>query len=101
MELPATRDLVASLASKTCPACGGAKNPRHTFCSRDYYVLPPDLRTRLYNRVGDGYAEAVSAALVRLGRREFIRPPAPPTSARPLENQLQMFGSDQSRAFRK
>ena len=59
--------LIESLGSTVCPACGGPKNRGHTFCSRDYFTLTKQGRTALYQRVGDGYEEAFSAALKKLG----------------------------------
>lgn len=71
MDTPTDRALCVSLASTTCPACGGPKQRKHTFCSRDYYALPKPKRNALYNPLGAGYAEAVVAAMEALGATEF------------------------------
>jgi hypothetical protein len=60
------KTLIDSLRSKICPACGGAKKPRNTFCSNCYLTLPKPMRVHLYDRVGDGYEEAVTAACDKL-----------------------------------
>lgn len=78
MDTPTDRALCVSLASTTCPACGGPKQRAHTFCSRDYYVLPKAKRNALYNPLGSGYAEAVVAAMGLLGCWGFITPEAGP-----------------------
>lgn len=59
--------LVASLRSKVCPACGRAKAAMNTLCVACYGRLSPTQRVDLYDDLGDGYAEAVAAALARLG----------------------------------
>lgn len=65
-------DLVASLGSTDCcPACGGPKQRKHTFCRADYFKLPKSMRDALYNPLGHGYREAVFAAIERLGRTTF------------------------------
>lgn len=64
---PPARTLLASLRSTLCPCCGGGKSERRTLCGTCYYVLPKRERTALYNLLGDGYAEAVEAALKLLG----------------------------------
>ena len=69
-----TRTLFESLRRTKCPCCGGVKKPMQTFCSRDYYRLPPVLRQALYSRIGSGYAEAVVEALNFLEAEEFISP---------------------------
>jgi hypothetical protein len=56
-------ELVISLGSKVCPACGGGKKRAHTFCGPDYYKLDTQTRKDLYRRLGSGYREAIAAAL--------------------------------------
>jgi hypothetical protein len=68
------RDLVKSLQSVVCPACGGKKKRGHTFCGRDYFRLTHDMREALYNRLGHGYAEAVADAMEHLGAVDFSIP---------------------------
>lgn len=62
MQLDSTT-LIDSLRSDTCPSCGKAKAPRNSLCWACYRVLPPSLKHALYKRVGQGYAEAFSAAM--------------------------------------
>jgi hypothetical protein len=71
---PSDHELVRSLASTKCPACGGVKKRSHTFCSRDYYRLAGPKRNALYNPLGHGYAEAVAAAMTTLGATTFLNP---------------------------
>ncbi|HEX8342369.1 MAG TPA: hypothetical protein VF624_15810 [Tepidisphaeraceae bacterium] len=65
------RDLVTSLHSCVCPACGGPKRQRHTFCGRDYFRLPEAMRLQLYHRVGSRYEQLVGAAMDKLGASTF------------------------------
>jgi len=60
------RVLIASLRSTVCPACGGEKASRQSFCRNCYFVLPRHRRTSLYKRVGQGYESAFHAALQEL-----------------------------------
>jgi hypothetical protein len=53
--------LVRELEGKKC-FCGARKAPMATFCSNDYFALPKPMRDALYNRIGEGYEEAVSDA---------------------------------------
>ena len=55
--------LVRSLRMTVCPVCGKVKRPAQTFCYRDYRNLPREMQLALYNRLGEGYAEAVVKAL--------------------------------------
>lgn len=57
-----TADLVQSLRMCVCPACNAAKKPAQTFCGHCYRKLPRDMRQSLYQRVGQGYEDAVRAA---------------------------------------
>jgi hypothetical protein len=63
-----TETLVRELAGPVC-RCGRPKSARRTFCSRCYYRLPPQLRSALYRRIGEGYEEAYAAAVAALGDR--------------------------------
>lgn len=74
------RDLVRSLRSTVCPACGGAKSSGMTLCQSDYYRLPAHARKRLYRRVGEGYESAFHAAMAELGVAAPILPAAPPSA---------------------
>lgn len=73
------KDLITSLQGKTCPACAQAKRRGETFCGRCYRTLPAPRRNALYQRIGEGYEEAISAALRHLNALKFHMPPAPPT----------------------
>jgi hypothetical protein len=75
--MPNTRDLLASLSSTVCPACGQLKGSRMTLCRQHYYALPNPMRKALYNRVGEGYEEALAAALDYLGADQFHLPVEP------------------------
>jgi len=57
------QQLFASLKSTTCPACGRFKKPMQTLCASDYRRLSKQLKKDLYKRLGEGYEEAVHAAL--------------------------------------
>jgi hypothetical protein len=57
--------LIRGLASKRC-ICGGHKGRNMTHCRIDYYKLPPETRTALYKRIGEGYAEAFLASVAIL-----------------------------------
>lgn len=61
------RQLIDSLCSNLCPACGRGKNARMTLCGGCYHGLPRELQKALYNRLGEGYSEAVDQALRMLG----------------------------------
>lgn len=71
---PNRQDLLASLMSTVCPACGQEKHVRNTLCRKHYYSLPGDMRKALYHRLGAGYEEAVAAALEFLGADQFHLP---------------------------
>lgn len=59
-------DMVRSLGSNTCPACGVYKQRARTFCGSCYHELPFTLRSSLYCRIGKGYRPAVLMAMKRL-----------------------------------
>lgn len=61
--------LVESLRSTECPACGGSKFRRQSFCRTCYRSLPANIRANLYLLVGDGYEEAFDAAMDHVERR--------------------------------
>lgn len=73
---PTRVELVISLRSDVCPACGGAKMPGQTLCRKEYSRLPKPGRMRLYQRLGHGYEDAVQWALEQLGATEFQLPRA-------------------------
>lgn len=67
-------ELLVSLQSPLCPACGGKKKPAQTLCGDCYHALPRHRQQRLYDRLGQGYAEAVHAALYDLGVKSPLLP---------------------------
>lgn len=66
-ELLTEEELIASLQSEICPACGRSKMFGQTLCRKQYNLLPREMQRALYQRLGEGYAEAVDAALSHLG----------------------------------
>lgn len=74
METPTTQQLIQSLNSSTCPACARKKKRTQTLCGGCYRMLPPAERNDLYNLVGNGYEEAVAAAMKRLQAKKFNMP---------------------------
>ena len=72
--MPDRRQLLLSLQSEVCPACGGPKQRRHTLCRPDFHKLPRRLQCALYDLMGRGYEDAVSEALLNLNATEFILP---------------------------
>lgn len=71
-------NLVRSLKSTRCPACGQTKGGAKTFCYACFAKLAPDQQRALYQRLDDGYETALLRALRVLGARQFILPDAPP-----------------------
>lgn len=67
-------EMVSSLRMLVCPACGGRKQNRHTFCGGCYRELPVGQRQALYRMLGHGYEDAVRAAMVMLGVAEWTPP---------------------------
>ena len=70
-------DLRRSLFSTLCPTCGGPKKRSHTMCPACYGRCTAKTRLRLYDQIGNGYEEAVAAAMTELGVSTFILPPDP------------------------
>lgn len=68
------RQLIDSLYSRTCPACGSRKGEHRTLCYGCFSQLPGALKGRLYARVGQGYEEAVKDAMTALGAPKFREP---------------------------
>jgi hypothetical protein len=75
-DLPPAQDLIRSLMSITCPACGGPKRPRQTLCPHDYARLTVLQRRALYKRVGEGYEDALVDAMRKLGVSSLKIPPS-------------------------
>lgn len=65
-----------NLRGTSC-ACGDPKLPGKSFCRRDYFKLPNDMRSALYQRAG--YVDAFRAALTFL---ELEEPKAEPLTLR-------------------
>jgi hypothetical protein len=68
-----TKDLVTSLRSTCCPACGEWKKVGNAFCYSHYKSLDSSLKRRIYNRIGHGYERAFMDAMNHLGATEFRR----------------------------
>jgi hypothetical protein len=66
--------VVASLRSPLCPSCAGPKKPGQTLCYKEYRRLPHALQNALYDRVGDGYEQALHTALAHLKAQTFHAP---------------------------
>lgn len=66
--------VIASLASKICPACGGAKGAGKTLCFRDFCALPGSIKQGLYRRVGAGYEGWLWHAFNFLNADKFHKP---------------------------
>lgn len=69
--------LLESLGSRRCPACGGSKQRKNTFCAKCYYRLPGGVRASLYRGFRNGYGEAVTAAMQQFGTSVFLLPEEP------------------------
>lgn len=57
------REILESLGSTTCGACGKSKRPKMSHCRSCYYALPPKMRSALYQGFGAGYEEAYEESL--------------------------------------
>lgn len=63
------REIVESFSSQKCMACGKRKGKAMSHCKRCYYLLPPEMRSALYNRFGQGYEQAFRASIEYLGEK--------------------------------
>ena len=63
-------DLIESLRSHRCPACGRGKRPKQTLCGHDYASLPRVAKQALYQTLGRGYEHAFSNAMNLLGVKD-------------------------------
>ncbi len=80
MNVTAT-DLVRSLVSTVCPACGDQKRIRNSICRACWDQLPRKAQARLYDQLGEGYEEAIENAFKLLERQRFQLPePEPPAA---------------------
>jgi hypothetical protein len=68
---PTNVECLSSLDSKVCPACGGPKKRAHSLCGADFFKLPSKMQSALYRGIGQGYAEAITAALTHLDADHF------------------------------
>ena len=57
-----TKFYLQQLRSEEC-ACGKWTKVKMSFCARCYFSLPRDMQRDLYQRMGNGYEEAVDAAV--------------------------------------
>jgi len=58
------REIVYSLHSPVCPACGNDKNRRHSFCKPCFFrIRDPLMRDALCARFGNGYERAFRDAM--------------------------------------
>jgi len=57
------QQIIDSLASDVCGACGRVKRRRMSHCRACYYRLPAPMRTALYREWGHGYEEAYEASI--------------------------------------
>ena len=67
--------LVESLKSTICPVCGAGKGRMKSLCYKHFMGLDVQTRQSLYNRLGEGYAEAMAAAL-RFYQKQFMVMPS-------------------------
>lgn len=56
-------EILGSLKSTKCAACGQPKKAMRSHCQRCYFALTPELRRGLYQRFGSGYEEAYEESL--------------------------------------
>ena len=68
--------LLRSLQSTICPACGETKITHQSLCKGDYYALPKPMQRALYLRIDHGYAEALADALNYHDLSTLYWPPA-------------------------
>ena len=74
--LPPAIDLIRSLRSQVCPVCGYFKKSGISMCHFDYKRLSKSRQLALYDRIGEGYEEAIAEAFKALDAPHFILPPA-------------------------
>jgi predicted amidophosphoribosyltransferase len=70
--IPDIHTLKSSLMGDLCPICGKSKRPAQTLCPHCYSKLPLTLRRKLYDRIGQGYEQAIEAAMKHLKTEFFI-----------------------------
>jgi hypothetical protein len=62
-------EILKSLGSTKCEACGETKHPKMSHCRGCYFALPQAMRRALYKRFGEGYEEAFEESLQFLKER--------------------------------
>ncbi len=67
MEMPDKIVLVMSLQRRVCPGCGCQKWPRTSLCRFCWVSLSREQQAGLYRPVGQGYEQALAAALEQVG----------------------------------
>ncbi|HWP39813.1 MAG TPA: hypothetical protein VNL70_02720 [Tepidisphaeraceae bacterium] len=67
-------NLLRSLRSEVCPACGQAKSARQSLCPSCLRRVPARLKGELRRRIGEGYDSAMLRALRHLKAPRFILP---------------------------
>ena len=72
---PTRQQLLDSLQSAICPACGKFKLRRQSYCLNDYRSLSKQSKIAIYGRIGHGYEEAFIKALEELGVGTPVWPP--------------------------
>jgi len=76
--MPTKLEILRSLDSVVCPACGLVKKRRHTLCKDCFALLPRRTQCQLYEPMGPVYFDAVSEAMLNLGKAQFwITTPVP------------------------
>lgn len=73
------KTLGRSLRSNLCPACGGRKRARQSFCRTCFGHLTPTTKAGLYQRFGEGYEDEFDRALDELGIRSPHFPEVSPS----------------------
>lgn len=79
--VPSSRQLLASLGSQICPACGSGKRVRQTLCYPCFRAISPGTKRHLYLPLGSGYEEAVFVAFRELGVTEPTWPLCGPSGS--------------------
>ena len=74
-------EMVASLRSGICPACGRGKIVKQSVCRACYIALPSCVRARLYKGIGKGYEQAFGDAMASLKVEALQLPPGATTPA--------------------
>ena len=65
------QQMLDSLYSNTCPACGDHKGEQKSLCYQCFSRLPGKVKNDLYQRFGHGYEPAFEQAMGCLGAKRF------------------------------